>query len=265
MASSVVLTCRPRLSTAPATNRRGFLAALKAQLPGALRTLQQGNIPAQDLNQSAIGPGMAVFTSYSRVVEADGSDMTVRTALALINQVLSESLWEYEGDFDADTQFCVRWFDLHGWADATSGEADDASRAVNTSIAGLERSGVFKAVAGKARLLAPSEFPEGWDPLTDDRTSIWEATIHLAKAIDERGAGPAATLLQAISQRVELDAVKELAYLLYSISERRKWTAAALLFNGLITSWSDFDARARSAAVRSGSTQTTFTFDGAGE
>ena len=110
LASSVVLACRPRPEHAEATTRRGFLAALKDRLPGALRELQQGSIAPVDLAQAAIGPGMAVFTAYNKVVEADGSAMSVRTALALINQVLDETLSEQEGDFDADTRFCVKWF-----------------------------------------------------------------------------------------------------------------------------------------------------------
>ena len=262
LASSVVLACRPRPEHAEATTRRGFLAALKDRLPGALRELQQGSIAPVDLAQAAIGPGMAVFTAYSKVVEADGSAMSVRTALALINQVLDETLSEQEGDFDADTRFCVKWFGQYEWSDAESGTADTLSRATNTSVDGLQRGGIFRAVAGKARLIAPAQLPRPWDPLLDDRTSVWEATLYLAKTLAEQGAPATATLMTTVGQRVDLDACKELAYLLYNVCERRGWTQSALLFNGLGTSWSDLDAAARrTAPAGPRPAQTTMTFE----
>ena len=263
LASSVVLACRPRPEHAEATTRRGFLGALKDRLPGALRELQQGRIAPVDLAQAAIGPGMAVFTAYSKVVEADGSAMSVRTALALINQVLDETLSEQEGDFDADTRFCVKWFGQYEWSDAESGTADTLSRATNTSVDGLQRGGIFRAVAGKARLIAPPQLPGSWDPLLDDRTSVWEATLYLAKTLAEQGAPATASLMTTVSQRVDLDACKELAYLLYNVCERRGWTQSALLFNGLGTSWSDLDAAARRTATAGPvATQTSIPLDG---
>lgn len=261
LASSIVLACRPRSNAAEATTRRGFIAALKDSLPGALRELQQGSVAPVDLAQAAIGPGMAVFTRYSRVVEADGSEMSVRTALALINQVLDETLSEQEGDFDTDTRFCLKWFSQYQWDEAESGTADVLARATNTSTEGLQRGGIFRAVAGKARLIAPADLRENWDPSTDLRTSVWEVTLHLAKAVSERGADAAATLMASAGQRVDLDVVKELAYLLYSICERRGWTSSALLFNGLGTSWIDLDAAARSAALKPAGVQGTFDYD----
>jgi putative DNA methylase len=261
LASSIVLACRPRPDGAEATTRRGFITALKGDLPRALREMRQGSIAPVDLAQAAIGPGMAVFTGYSRVVEADGGDMTVRTALALINQVLDETLSEQEGDFDSDTRFCVKWFSQFAWDESDSGTADVLARATNTSIAGLQRGGVFRAVAGKARLLGPDDLSELWDPLADVRTSVWEVALHLAKAVSERGSVAAAELMNAAGQRVDLDIVKELAYLLYNISERKGWTSAALLFNGLGTSWIDLDAAARASAGKSKPIADTLTFD----
>ena len=261
LASSIVLACRPRPEAAEVTTRRGFLAALKDALPRALRELQQGSVAPVDLAQAAIGPGMAVFTRYSRVVEADGSDMNVRTALALINQVLDETLSEQEGDFDSDTRFCVKWFGQYAWDETDSGTADVLARATNTSIEGLQRGGVFRAVAGKARLLSPEDLSDSWDPLTDVRTSVWEVTVHLAKAVTERGSEAASALMGAAGQRVNLDAVKELAYLLYNICERKGWTTSALLFNGLGTSWGDLDAAARASAGKLKPVADTLNFD----
>ena len=145
LASSIVLACRPRDDAASATTRRAFLGTLKGELPSALRDLQQGSVAPVDLAQAAIGPGMAVYSRYGKVVEADGSDMTVRTALALINHALDEVLSEQEGDFDADTLFCLKWFRQFEWNEATTGQADVLARATNTSIDGLGRAGVFRA------------------------------------------------------------------------------------------------------------------------
>jgi putative DNA methylase len=262
LASSVVLACRPRDAFEGATTRRGLLGALKAELPKALRELQQGSVAPVDLAQAAVGPGMAVFSRYGKVVEADGSDMTVRTALALINHALDEVLSEQEGDFDTDTRFCLKWFRQFEWKENTSGLADVLSRATNTSIDGLVRAGVFRAVAGKARLLSPIDLMPGWDPLTDDRISVWETVLQVAKALDEEGAAAASALLSAAGQRVDLDTAKELTYLLYSICERNGWAQTALLFNGLGTSWLDLEFAARNSPTGPAAVQGAFDLEG---
>jgi len=236
--------------TAEAITRRGFLQALHSDLPRALRELQQGSIAPVDLAQAAIGPGMTVFSRYRHVVEADGSAMTVRTALALINHALDEVLTEQEGDFDADTRFCVKWFTQFGWDETDFGHADQLSRSTNTSVDGLVRGGVFWARAGRARLLAPDDLSDDWNPLTDDRISVWEAIVRLGKTLDQQGGEEAARLMGAVAQRVDLDTAKELAYLLFAICEKKKWTDTALLFNGLGTSWSDLSAVARAGGSR---------------
>lgn len=249
LASSVVLACRPRPDGAPATTRRAFLAALTEELPSALKDLQQGSIAPVDLAQAAIGPGMAIFSRYAKVVEPDGSDMTVRMALALINQALDEVLSEQEGDFDSDTRFCVKWFTQFGWDEGATGTADTLSRATNTSVGGLERGGIFRAKAGKARLLRPDELSAGWDPAADDRVSIWEVVVRLAQELQIGGIEAAARLMAQAGQRVDLDTAKELAYLLFSICEKRHDTKSALLFNSLGTSWSDLSAAARTGGT----------------
>ncbi|MEV4655573.1 hypothetical protein [Micromonospora sp. NPDC049301] len=245
LASSVVLACRPRSMDSGMTTRRGFIGELKAKLPQALRELQQGSVAPVDLAQAAIGPGMSVFSRYSKVVEPDGSRMTVRAALAEINRALDEVLSEQEGDFDEDTRFCVKWFSQFLWNETDSGTADTLSRAVNTSVDGLIRGGVFRQRAGRARLVEPDELSDDWDPATDARISVWEVVLRLAGALNSQGAEEAARLMAAAGQRVDLDAAKELAYLLFSLCEKRGWTQTALLFNGLGTSWSDLSAAAR--------------------
>ncbi|WP_283137534.1 DUF1156 domain-containing protein [Rhizohabitans arisaemae] len=239
LASSIVLACRPRPEDAGTISAKVFLDFLRDELPDALNKLQQGAIAPVDLAQAAIGPGMAVFSRYAAVIEADGKHMLVRTALKLINQILDEVLSEQEGDFDAETRFCVKWFTQYGWNDADSGTADTLSRAMNTTVEAVERGSVFRAKAGRARLLAFEELSANWNPLTDDRISLWEVVLRLAKALAEVGGQEAARLMALARQRVDLDAAQELAYLLFSLCEKRNLTQDAILFNGLGQSWFD--------------------------
>lgn len=250
LASSIILACRPKQETAEAATRRSFLAALKSELPQSLRELQDGNIAPVDLAQATIGPGMSIFSRYSQVLEADGSKMTVRTALAMINQVLDEVLTEQEGDFDSETRFCVKWFTQFGWNEANSGEADVLSRAVNTSISSLERGGIFRASAGKAKLLSPDQLSQDWDPLQDKSVSVWEVTLRISHAIATQGAGRAQEWANAAKGRVDMEAVKELSYLLFSICEKKGWTESAILFNGLATSWNEISQVSDSSSLQ---------------
>ncbi|GIJ37370.1 DUF1156 domain-containing protein [Micromonospora andamanensis] len=250
LASSVVLACRRRQQQAASTDRRGLIAYLREELPIALKELQQGNIAPVDLAQAAIGPGMAVFSGYSQVTEPDGSPMRVRTALALINQVLAEVLTEQEGDLDADSRFALKWFEQYGWDEGPYGTAETLAKAINTSVAGLERAGIFRARAGKARLITPEELPDDYSLVDDDRVAVWEVVLHLVKRLDTQGIDAAARFMaDAGASRGDLDAVKELAYLLYAICERRKWAKQALRFNNLVSMWSDLGSAARSMPV----------------
>jgi putative DNA methylase len=255
LASSVVLACRPRSEAAATTDRRGLIAALRAELPTALKELQQGSIAPVDLAQAAIGPGMAVFSSYAQVTEPDGSAMRVRTALALINQVLAEVLSEQEGDLDVDSRFALKWFEQFGWGEGPFGDAETLAKATNTSTAGLERAGIFRARAGKARLIEPGQLAAGYDPASDDRVTVWEIVLHLVKRMEEQGIDAAGRFMARARQVVDIDEVKELAYLLYSICDRRRWAQDALRFNNLVSSWSDVDHVARRVPAGPADTQ----------
>jgi putative DNA methylase len=250
LASSIVLSCRPRPEDAPATTRRSFLAALKAELPGALRAMMQGAVAPVDLAQAAIGPGVSVFSRYSRVREADGPDMSVRDALLLVNATLDEVMDEQEGDFDPDTRFAIKWYRTYGWATESSGTADTLSRATGTSPAALERGGIFEAKGGKARLLSPRTLAADWDPEKDERVSVWEAVVRLAGVMDKDGADRVAALLPAVGSRVSLDMVKELGFLLFHEAEKKGDTQDAVLFNALVSSWGDLAAQSRKLAVQ---------------
>jgi len=265
LASSILLAARPRNNDAGVIDRRGLIAALREELPGALRTLQQGGIAPVDLPQTAIGPGMAVFSRYGQVNEPDGSAMKVRTALALINQVLDEVLSQQEGDFGEDTRWCLEWFKSYGFDEGPYGVAETLSKAKNTSVAGLERAGVLKSGGGKVRLLSVGDVPAGYDPARDDRVSEWEIVLHLAKRLQEEGGDAAARLMAVAKAVVDVDAVRELAYLLFSIAERRGWAESARLFNGLGTSWSDIADASRKPEIARPPVQGQLGFDEDGE
>ena len=261
LASSIVLACRPRPVDADSITRRLFVARLKSELPEALRTLMQGAIAPVDLAQAAIGPGISVFSRYARVREADGSDMSVRDALLLINATLDEVLGEQESDFDPDTRFAVKWYRSYGWGTESSGLADQLARSTDTSIGALERGGIFEARGGRARLLSPENLSAGWTPQTDDRLSIWEATVRLAAAMADGGVEKVAQLLPGLQEvRVDLDAVKELGFLLFHEAEKKKDAKDALLFNSLVSAWGDVNEQARKLASVPRSTQEAFDF-----
>jgi len=247
LASSIVLVCRPRPSDAPTATRREFLTALRAELPTALRNLQKGNIAPVDLAQAAIGPGMAVFTRYARVLDAEGKALSVREALALINATLDEVLAEQEGDFDADSRWALAWFEQHGFAEGDYGVAEVLSKAKVTSVTGLAESGIVESRRGKVRLLPPAELPEGWDPATDPRLSAWEMVHQLIRALEAGGEAAAASLVAKLGVKSEV--ARELAYRLYVIAERKKRAAEALSYNALVQSWPEIVRLAREGAV----------------
>ena len=256
LASSIVLVCRPRPDSAPRATRRDFLNALRRELPAALRDLQHGNIAPVDLAQASIGPGMAIFSRYSQVLEADGAPMRVRTALALINQSLDEYLSEQEGAYDSDTRWALAWFEQNGFNEGPYGDAETLSTAKNNSVSGMVGAGFLHAAGGKVRLLRRDELPADWNPHTDKRPTVWETCQQLIRTMEEKGETAAAQLLSAAGPLG--DAARDLAYRLYQICERKGWAQEALPYNALIISWSEMGKLAR--AVETAPTQRGFEF-----
>lgn len=246
LASSIVLVCRPRADDAQTTSRRDFIAALKSDLPRALAHLQAGNIAPVDLAQAAIGPGMAVYTRYERVLGTDGQPMPMREALALINQTLDEALAEQEGDFDADSRWALAWFEEYAFAEGEYGRAETLSTAKNTSVGGLAQAGILLSKGGKVRLLRPEELPADWDPATDSRLTAWEIVHHLIRVLGDGGESGAAELVAKLNGRAE--SARELAYRLYSICERKKRAQEALSYNALVQSWPEIARLAKEPA-----------------
>ena len=238
LASSVILVCRKRPDDAPTISRREFIRELNAALPDALDEMTRGGINSPvapvDLSQAIIGPGMAIFSKYKAVLEADGSPMSVKTALTLINRFFAED------DFDHDTQFCLHWFETHGWGTAKFGDADVLARAKGTSVDGLREAGVIESAGGSLRLLRWNEMPSDWAPESDKRMPIWEALHQLIRALKQEGEAGAGGLLARIPEKAE--SMRALAYRLYTLCERRGWAEEARAYNELITSWIGIEA-----------------------
>ncbi len=243
LASSIILVCRPRAASAPTATRREFVTALKAELPQALAHLQRGNIAPVDLAQAAIGPGMAVYTRYAKVLDAEGKALSVREALALINQTLDEALAEQEGDFDADSRWALTWFEQQGFVEGEYGVAEQLSKSKNTSVSGMVDAGIVESKRGRVRLLMPAELPTDWDPETDPRLTAWEIVHHMIRVLESGGEAAAATLLSKLGAKAEL--ARELCYRLYTLCERKKRSNDALAYNGLVQSWPEIARLAR--------------------
>ena len=243
LASSVVLVCRRRHGDAPPTTRREFVAALKSELPVALAHLQRGNIAPVDLAQAAIGPGMAVYTRYAKVLDAAGKALPVREALVLINQTLDETLAQQEGDVDADSRWALAWFEQFGFDEGEYGIAEMLSKAKNTSVAGMVEAGILESKLGKVRLLKPEELPDDWDPTTDRRLTAWEIVHYLIRALEAGGESAAAALLAKLGAKAEV--ARELCYRLFTLCERKKRAAEALSYNALVQSWPEITRLAR--------------------
>ncbi|OCB34494.1 hypothetical protein A9X02_22590 [Mycobacterium malmoense] len=265
LASSIVLSLRPRPSEATTTDRRGFIAALDTELSAALRRLQQGQIAPVDFPQAAIGPGMAVFSRYTAVLEPDGSQMSVRSALARINEILDRVLNEQEGDFDATSRFAIAWYRQHGYSVGKYGDAELLANARGVVVQALDRAGVLVGRGGKVNLIKPDDLIPDYDVVADLHTSNWEALHHLIKVLEREGIERAGEFLRAALSRtdgiIDADLIKELAHLLFRIGEGNGWTKDALSFNNLVTSWPEILDAARSESKHDSGVQSALDFE----
>jgi len=259
LASSVVLVCRPRHASAALATRQEFIRDLREELPEALRKLQHGSIAPVDLQQAAIGPGMTVFSRYAKVIEADGSAMSIRTALQLINSELEAFLRQEEGEADRDTQFCISWFEQYGMAAGPFGDADVLARAKNVGVEGMVRAGVVTSKGGRVALLPRPDYRSDWDPAADARLTLWECTQQLIKRHQEGGEAAAAALAARLGPGRSEDA-KTLAYRLYTICERKGWAQEALAYNEFVVAWPEILKKASS--ITGEGPQKTFDVEG---
>ncbi|MBA2435572.1 MAG: DUF1156 domain-containing protein [Chthoniobacterales bacterium] len=258
LASYIVLACRPRPADAARVGRNAFVAELKRELPPALKRLQQGNVVPVDFSQAAIGPGMAVFSRYSSVLESSGKPMSVRTALGLINGLKDELLGESVEELDKDTRWAVTWFDEEGFAWGEAGKANLLANAQATAVNGLVAAGILEVKGNQVRLLRPEELPADWDPRHDTRLTVWEMTHHLLRVYyhEKRGDEATAALLRKLGSRA--DVARDLAYKLFTISEKRKRSAEAQAYNALVLGWPELSRLAQSLPAEQAATQTRF-------
>ena len=244
LANSVVLVCRKRSVEAETVTRAEFVRALKRELPRAIAELQAANIAPADMPQSAIGPGMGVFSRYKAVLESDDRPMSVKTALQLINRELDEYLGGIQGEFDADTRFAITWFEQNGNGTADYGVADNLARARGISVESVKHAGIIESTAGKVRILARDELDEDWDPEDDRHLTVWECLQHLVRLHEKDGIShDTAVLLKKLNTQAE--AIKDLAYCLYDIcANKRKDAKEATAYNGLIADWTELTRQA---------------------
>ncbi|MBE0656247.1 MAG: DUF1156 domain-containing protein [Bryobacteraceae bacterium] len=255
LASSIVLVCRPRPALAQTITEMDFQQALRAHLPKAVRTMQQESVAPADLAQASIGPGMALYSKCDKVLGPDGKRVPVRKALEMINRVLDEVLSEQEGEFDSDTRFALAWFQQFGMRSGSFGTADVLSRAMNIGVTGMETAGILEAKAGTVRLLKWEELPEDWDPEKDRRLTVWEMTHHLIRLMYKESDAAAARVLAKLGD--EGEKARDLAYRLYQICERSKWSQEAQPYNALVVAWPNLTAEARRLEKRSTPEQMT--------
>jgi putative DNA methylase len=255
LASSIVLVCRKKKPDSPMATRREFVIALQKEMPAALHDLQLGNIAPVDLPQSSIGPGMAIFTRYSKVVESDGTAMPVRKALQLINASVDEFLSSQESQMDDWTRFAVTWFTQHAWAEGSFGDALNLATARNISVEGARDAGILESGGGYVRLYRPTELQAEWDPLTDERLTIWETVHHLIRVLDSAGGETAAAgILSKVGSLA--DDARALCYRLYNICEQKRWADEARAYNTLIVAWPELTRLAQEQAKPLIETQT---------
>lgn len=255
LASSIILVCRKREVESPTASRREFLTALEKELPIAIANLQRGNVAPVDLQQASIGPGMAIFTRFARVLDADGKPLSVRDALATINQALDEILAHQEGDFDSDTRWALAWFEQFGFAEGDYGVAETLSKAKNTSVDGIRQAGIGTHGKGKVRLYKPEELPADWSPESDSRLTVWDMVHHLIRTL-EQGEEAAGRMLAKLGSQADI--ARELAYRLYSICERKKRSGDAQRYNALVSSWPELVRLAQQAPRQEQGPQQSF-------
>jgi putative DNA methylase len=259
LANSVVLVCRKKEVSAETITRAEFIRALKRELPSAIKELQAANIAPADMPQSAIGPGMGVFSRYRAVLESDDSPMSVKAALQLINRELDEYLGGIQGEFDNETRFSITWFEQHGLNKGDFGAADSLARARGLSVDDVKHAGIVESQAGKVRILRRDELDVEWEPETDTHLTVWECCQHLVRLHEKHGIGYETAVMLKKFGSDKAEAVKDLAYILYDLcANKRQDAKEATAYNALIADWSDLTREAAVAPLSNRSGQSRF-------
>lgn len=248
LASSIVLVCRRRISSAPTLTRSDFLRVLRREMPSALAEIRRSRVGPTDIHQAAIGPGIGIFTRYAQVLNNDGTPMPVRDALKLINQVREEITSFGDADYDSETRFALDWFAAKGFEKGRSGDAITMTNAVDVSLDGMNSAGFFLAEGGIARLLKREELQDSWDPARDNSATVWEACQHLIKCLraEDGGIDAAAELYNKLGALA--DPVHALARRLYDICDQKQWASEGRVYNQLHQEWDVIEKRAAELA-----------------
>lgn len=245
LATSVVMACRPRSADAEIISRVEFIRALRRELPAALKEMHRASIAPVDIPQASIGPGIAIFSRYASVIERDDKPMSVKTALQIINEELDQYLSAQEGDFDPETRFAVTWFTQHGFDKGMFGDADSLARARGISVDDVRHAGIVESSAGRVRIYKREELEEGWDPDSDRHLTIWECCQYLVRQHQLDGLSHDTAVLLKKFGSDKAEAVKDLAYVLYEISDKRRQDRQeATAYNALITDWTELTRQA---------------------
>jgi len=256
LATSVVLACRKRDSEASIGTRGELVAALKSELPDVIKLLMTQEIPAVDISQSVMGFGMTVFSRYSKVLESDGNAMSVRSALALIDETLTSIQYGDNADLDSYTRFAVEWYKDHGFGQGKYDVAESLANGKNISVEGVVQAGFISIGKGLAQLITRNSLDKNWDPGTDSRLTVWETTQYLISALLESEL-TAANLLRRIGGGLG-EQSRQLAYLLYQIADRNQWSEEAGSYNMLVTAWPEIEKLARQESANNSSPETLF-------
>ena len=248
LASSIVLVCRRRETSAPTITRADFLRTLRREMPAALAEIRRAGVGPTDIQQAAIGPGIGIFTRHAQVLNTDGTPMLVKDALKLINQVREEITSHGDAEYDSETRFALDWFAAKGFEKGRSGDAINMTNAVDVSLDGMNAAGFFEASGGSARLLKRDELPDEWDPSADDSATVWEACQHLIKRLtaEDGGIDAAAVLYNRLGALAE--PAHALARRLYDICEQKQWAAEGRVYNQLHQEWAVIEKRAAELA-----------------
>lgn len=259
LANSVVLVCRKKEASAETITRAEFIRALKRELPSAIKELQAASIAPADMPQSAIGPGMGVFSRYRAVLESDDSPMSVKAALQLINRELDEYLGGIQGEFDADTRFAITWFEQNGLKQGDYGTANNIATARGISVESVKHAGIVESQAGKVRILRRDELDVEWEPDADGHLTVWECCQHLVRLHEKHGIGYETAVMLKKFGSDKAEAVKDLAYILYDLcANKRQDAKEATAYNALIADWSDLTREAAVAPLSNRSGQMRF-------
>ncbi|MCS6793649.1 MAG: hypothetical protein N3E45_15435 [Oscillatoriaceae bacterium SKW80] len=235
LTSSIILVCRPRSQSAPIVTGDRFRAELVSFLPNVLKNLYSQNIPPVDLSQACIGAGMVVFSRYEKIIESDGTCMSVRAALQAIAEISNAFAAALETEFDSETRWVLGWFEKYKFNQGLLTEAEILCKAKHTSIQKLIAAGLISLQGDKVRLLKREELVFSKEENDFGKESIWKVTQYLIQVLDKNGEKSAAELLSRFCLSFA-KLIRLLAYRLYDICDKKGCRGESIFYNRLVSS-----------------------------